>query len=202
MECLKDASLALVDVETSGTRALSSRVIEIGILRIEGGVCTKTYRSTINPGVPVPAWITALTGIAQEEVNDAPSFYDIADDVEPLLRDAIFVAHNVAFDYSFIEREFARIGRRFRAPRLCTARLSRTLFPHLRRHSLSHLIERHGLLVMERHRAWDDAYALWQFLCAVGAHPKFDESFERLVGTAPLSGQAARFFDDGEAVIR
>lgn len=196
MECLRDKNLAIVDVETSGTHAVSSRVIEIGILRIESGTCVETYRSTINPGKRIPPWITSLTGITQEEVSAAPYFDDVADDVERLTQDAIFVAHNVAFDYSFIEREFARFGRRFVAPRLCTARLSRRLFPHMRRHSLSHLIERHGLLVMERHRAFDDAYALWQFLRLANLHPQFDELFEVLVNKAP-----AGFFDDNEEPV-
>jgi DNA polymerase III subunit epsilon len=128
MECLREKNLAIADVETSGTHAASSRIIEIGILRIEDGKCVETYRSTVNPGKRVPVWITALTGITQEEVNTAPFFEEIIDHVERLTQDAIFVAHNVAFDYSFLEREFARHGRRFSAARLCTARLSRTLF--------------------------------------------------------------------------
>lgn len=185
MECLKDKNLVIVDVETSGTHAISSRVIEVGILRIEDGTCVETYRSTINPGARVPAWITALTGITQEETSTAPYFEEIADDIERLTRDAIFVAHNVAFDYSFLEREFARIGRRFSSPRLCTARLSRALFPHMKRHGLSHLIERHGLFIVDRHRAFDDAYALWQFMQLASSHPGFDASFERLIGKAP-----------------
>lgn len=199
MEFLRDKNLAIVDVETSGTHAISSRVIEIGILRIEDGQCASTYRTTINPGTRVPAWITALTGITQDEVAVAPRFDEIIDDVELLLQDAIFVAHNVAFDYGFLEREFARAGRRFSSPRLCTARLSRTLFPHLKRHSLAHLIERHGLFVLERHRAFDDAYALWQFLQLASAHPDFTPSFERLVGKAPVRLLPD---DEGETVIR
>jgi DNA polymerase III subunit epsilon len=199
MECLREKNLAIADVETSGTHAASSRIIEIGILRIEDGKCVETYRSTVNPGKRVPVWITALTGITQEEVNTAPFFEEIIDHVERLTQDAIFVAHNVAFDYSFLEREFARHGRRFSAARLCTARLSRTLFPHLRRHSLSHIIERHGLMVRERHRAWDDAYALWQLLQLVGAHPHFNVVFESLIGKAPARLSCD---DSGEAVIR
>lgn len=199
MECLKDKNLAIVDVETSGTHAATSRVIEIGILRIEEGECVQTFRTTINPGSRVPMWITALTGITQEEVREAPRFDEVIDDVEKLLSDAIFVAHNVAFDYAFLEREFARAGRRFSPPRLCTARLSRALFPHMRRHGLSHLIERHGLMIMERHRAFDDAYALWQFIQLAGSQPNFAHTLETLVGKAP-----ARLFseDEGEAIIR
>lgn len=198
MECLKDKNLAIVDIETSGTHALHSRIIEIGILRIEDGVCVETYRTTINPGSRVPSWITDLTGITQEEVAEAPYFTDCVDDIDRLLSDAIFVAHNVGFDYSFIEREFARIGRRFASHRLCTARLSRALYPHFRRHGLSYLIERHGLMVLNRHRAFDDAYALWQFMQLVGSHPQFDHHLERLISKAPVRYQ----LEDDEPVIR
>lgn len=199
MECLIDKNLAIVDVETSGTHALQSRVIEIGILRIEGGQCVETYRTTLNPGTRVPMWITDLTGITQDEAAAAPYFSDVADDVERLLADAIFVAHNVSFDYSFIAREFIRLGRRFASSRLCTARLSRALYPQMRHHGLSHLIERHGLFIMDRHRAFDDAYALWQFMQLAGrSHPQFDHHFERLVGEAPRQ----LFSEDDEPVIR
>jgi len=200
MECLRDKNLAIVDVETSGTHFSSSRVIEIGVLRIEQGKCRETFSTTINPGMTVPSWITALTGITQEEVSGAPRFDEVIDDIDRLLQDAIFVAHNVSFDYSFIESEFARAGRHFAPHRLCTVRLSRKLFPQMRRHSLSHLIDRHGLFTMSRHRAFDDAYALWQFmqLCQ-RHHPGFEETFEKLVNKAPV-----RFFstDDEEPVIR
>lgn len=198
MECLKDKNFAIVDVETSGTD-LSARVIEIGILRIEEGTCVDTYRTLVNPGHALPHWITELTGITTEEVSRAPYFDDVIDDIERLLADAIFVAHNVPFDYAFIEREFARRARIFSSPRLCTARLSRSLFPHFRRHSLAHLIARHGLFVVERHRAFDDAYALWQFLQLCKDHPRFEHAVESLIKTPfrePLPD------DDGEIVIR
>lgn len=189
-----------MDVETSGTHHAQSRVIEIAILRIEEGTCVETFRTTLNPQSTVPAWITDLTGITNKEVRESPRFDEIADDIERLLRDAIFVAHNVAFDYGFVEREFARIGREFHAHRLCTARLSRALFPHFRRHSLAHLIERHGLLAFARHRAFDDAYALWQFLQLCGTtHGRFGTAFDTLVNQPPR-----RLFlsDDGDTIIR
>lgn len=198
MECLKGKSLALIDLETSGKSATSS-VIEVGILRIENGTCTETYRTTVNPGRAISPWITSLTGITTEETMRAPYFDDIIDDVERLLSDAIFVAHNAPFDYAFIEREFARRARRFRAPRLCTAQLSRRLYPNFRRHSLAHLIERHDLFVLERHRAFDDAYALWQFLQLSARHPRFSATFDALVRKpAPRLFEA---FDD-EVTIR
>ncbi len=164
MECLKDRTLAIVDVETSGTSATESRIIEIGILRIENGVCVETYRTCINPGRPVSSWILALTGIRQEELDPAPEFEDVADTVARLLDGAIFVAHNARFDYSFVKNEFARIGHKFNAKCLCTVRLSRMLFPRSRKHDLSSIIARYKFDAGARHRAFDDANVLWQFL--------------------------------------
>ncbi|MDB5238046.1 MAG: polymerase epsilon subunit [Candidatus Kaiserbacteria bacterium] len=159
-----DRTFAIVDVETSGTSAVFNRVIEIGILRIENGVCIETYRTCVDPGQSISPWITALTGIQQEELEGAPLFEDIIDDVERLLAGAIFVAHNASFDYAFIQKEFGRAGRRFSAKRLCTVRLSRALFPRSKHHDLSSLIKRHGFACESRHRAFDDAAVLWDFL--------------------------------------
>ncbi len=145
-------TFAIVDVETSGMSAVFNRVIEIGILRIENGHCVETYRTCVNPGRAIPQWITTLTGIQQQELEGAPLFEDIIDDVERLLGGAIFVAHNASFDYSFIQNEFKHMGRKFSAKRLCTVRLSRALFPRAKHHDLSSLIERHGFVCESRHR--------------------------------------------------
>ncbi len=163
MECLKGKTLAIVDVETSGT-GHGDRIIEIGILRIENGVCVETYKTFLNPERELSPWITRLTGIAEVDVEDAPLFADVADEIARLLKGAIFVAHNVAFDYAFIKGEFARIDAFFEAQCLCTVRLSRLLSPRAKRHNLSAVIKRHKLVCESRHRAFDDAHALWQFM--------------------------------------
>lgn len=164
MEHLKGRTLAIIDVETSGTSAYNSRIIEVGILRIENGVCVKTFKTCVNPGHEVPLWILGLTGITQAELDQAPLFEDVIDTVARLLDGAIFVAHNVAFDYGFIQAEFARHGRSFTSARLCTVRLSRILSPRARGHSLSVVIDRHGFACESRHRAYDDAHVLWQLI--------------------------------------
>lgn len=163
MECLKGKTLAIVDVETSGT-GLSDRVIEIGILRIENGECIETYRTLIDPERPLSPWITQLTGIAESDLSGAPTFADVANDVARMLHGATFVAHNVAFDYAFVKNEFARLDMFFEAPCMCTVRLSRVLSPRAKHHNLSALIRRHKLTCDARHRAFDDAQALWQFM--------------------------------------
>ena len=80
------------------------------------------------------------------------------------MKGATFVAHNVWFDYSFIQTEFSRVNIPFESKRCCTVRLSRRLYPQYKSHSLSSVIERFGFGYSHRHRAYDDALILWQFL--------------------------------------
>ncbi len=154
----------IVDVETTGASAKLGRIIEIGILRIEHGELVRTYKSLINPGQPIPEFISGMTGIREIDVLAAPTFSEVADEVLELFEGATFVAHNAAFDYSFLKEEFKRLGYGFNLPRLCTVRLSRAIYPEHARHNLTALIERHKFSCVSRHRAYDDAEVLWQFL--------------------------------------
>ena len=100
-------------------------------------------------------------------VNDAPYFSDIADDLEAFMRDAIFVAHNVEFDYGFIAREFARLGRDFRYPKLCTCSSMRKLYPGHRSYSLAALCARYDIPLRQHHRALCDAEAAAELLLLI-----------------------------------
>jgi DNA polymerase-3 subunit epsilon len=156
--------LVFVDIETNGLNHIRGRVVEVAAIRVEGGEITQEFHTLIDPGTPLPQFITSLTGITQSDLVDAPLFLAIADELHEVLDGAIFVAHNVRFDYSFLKQEFRRIGKPFTPRQLCTVRLSRALYPEHRSHKLASLIERHNLQVSARHRAYDDAHALWQFL--------------------------------------
>lgn len=162
-------ALAFVDLETTGTRAADDRVTEIGIVRVDadprgGAPRVSEWSSLVDPGVPIPAAIQALTGITDAMVRGAPSFASIAADVAERLEGCLFVAHNVRFDFGFLKHEFARAGMPFSPRALCTVRLSRRLEPDAGSHGLDALIARHGLDPGERHRALGDARALWLFL--------------------------------------
>src|SRR5690606_34991904 len=100
--------LAIVDVETTGTSYKNGGVIDIGILRVENGQVVQTMQQLINPGAQIPAFVTQLTGITNDDLEGAPMFADVATDVYELLEDCIFVAHNVRFDYAFIKEELLR----------------------------------------------------------------------------------------------
>jgi DNA polymerase III subunit epsilon len=159
-----EGPLVFVDIETNGLNHLRGRVIEVAAIRVENNQIVREFRQLIDPGTPLPQFITGLTGIRQSDLYDAPVFMAIADDLQATMDGAVFVAHNVRFDYSFLKQEFKRIGKEFRPRQLCTLKLSRTLFPQYTSHKLQSLIQRHNLQVAERHRAYADAHALWQFM--------------------------------------
>lgn len=157
--------LCFVDVETTGTSPTRDRVIEVGVLRVEDGEVVQEFSSLINPKTHLPPNISVLTGIDPFSLTRAPLFEEISLQVREMLEGATFVAHNVRFDYAFMKHEFKRLGIEFTADTIDTVKLSHLLFPKFRKHDLSSIIQRHNLEVQNRHRAFDDAKALWDFIC-------------------------------------
>lgn len=155
--------LAFVDIETTGGSVTADRVIEIGIVRVENNTVVQTYKSLIHPNKIISQSIELLTGITNDMLLSAPTFWEVKKDIADILEDCHFVAHNVRFDYSFLKNEFARFEQEFSPKHFCTVKLSRLLYPQYRHHNLDSIIERHGFTVKNRHRAYDDAYVLWQF---------------------------------------
>src|SRR5688500_10268658 len=98
---VRQGPLAFVDIETTGGSARFGRVLEVGVVRVENNRITTTYKTLINPGERIPSQITRLTGITDADVADAPTFGAIADELAEVLDGAVFVAHNVHFDYGF-----------------------------------------------------------------------------------------------------
>ena len=152
--------MAFVDLETTGANFANDRIIEVGLVVLDDhGV--REWSTLINPERGISPFITQLTGIDNGMVSSAPTFAEVADEVFERLQGCLFVAHNARFDYSFLRREFMRVGRTFRAPNLCTVKLSRKLFPEHHRHSLEALLARYSVPSDARHRALADARALW-----------------------------------------
>lgn len=110
---MKSKRFAIVDLETTGGRASRDRITEIGIVIHDGEKILETFNSLVNPECYIPAGIVELTGITQEMVANAPKFYEIAKTIVELTQNSVFVAHNVRFDYTFLQEEFARLGYTF-----------------------------------------------------------------------------------------
>ena len=155
---------SIIDTETTGMRPPFSRIIDIGIIRVERGKVVERFQTLLNPGVSIPSYIKRFVHIDDEDLQDAPAFEEVALQVQELMKDAVFVAHNAPFDYAFLKSEFGRLDMPFSAETLCSVKLSRALVPKARSHSLDSVIDRYGIALSgQRHRALPDAEAVWEF---------------------------------------
>ncbi|MFA5243809.1 MAG: exonuclease domain-containing protein [Pedobacter sp.] len=150
---------AIVDIETTGGYAGANGITEIAIVIHDGKEVINTFSSLVNPGKFIPVYIQALTGISNEMVSYAPTFSELAPRIYDLLKDKIFVAHNVNFDYSFIHYHLLSAGFQLQSKKLCTVRLSRKIIPGLKSYSLGKLCSQMDIEIIERHRAMGDADA-------------------------------------------
>ena len=108
----------------------------------------------------VTPWVARLTGIRNEDLEGAPTFSDIVEDLFSLLEGHVFVAHDIRFDLPFLRWEFARRGlARPAVTGLCTLQLSRQFWPDLASRSLPDLADHFGIKHDNPHRAAHDAAA-------------------------------------------
>lgn len=150
---------AIIDIETTGGSARLERITEIAIYLHDGNQITGEFVSLVNPERNIPYFITNLTGITNEMVEDAPRFFEIAKTIVELTEGRTFVAHNAKFDYSFIRQEFKSLGFNFKKNIIDTITLSRKLFPGHRSYSLGNICKDLRISINGRHRAAGDALA-------------------------------------------
>ena len=150
---------AVVDIETTGGMPQSHGITEIAIVIHNGVEVTGKYVTLINPKQKIPPFIVNMTGISDDMVAVAPLFEEVAPKIFNLLQGRIFVAHNVSFDYSFVHYLLNHHGYAWSAPKLCTIKLSKKVFPGLVKYGLGSLTRDLGIRIEGRHRAWGDAEA-------------------------------------------
>ena len=150
----------VIDLETTGhSAAKGDKIIEIGMVVIENDVITDQFSSFFQPNKEIPSFISNLTGITSTDVKDAPHFYDKANDIVAILKDAYIVAHNVSFDLGFLNGELQELlYKPLNNPVLDTVELSRVLFPYAPGFKLGQLAEYFKLEHRDPHRALSDAY--------------------------------------------
>jgi len=150
---------AIVDIETTGGFAGRNRITEVAIFIHDGETIVDSFETLVNPQQNIPGYITGLTGISEQMVRAAPKFAEVAEEIHRVLKDKVFVAHNVHFDYSFLKRELENNGYSFSPKKVCTVRLSREIIPGLRSYGLGKLCEQLEIPIENRHRAGGDAKA-------------------------------------------
>ncbi len=137
-----DQRIVVIDFETTGLSARAGdRAIEVAAVEVIDGQVGRHFASLINPGVPVPSFITGLTGITSAMVRSAPDSRAVMHGLAQFVEDAPLVAHNAAFDAGFYGREMQLQGIDRENPFLCSLRVARRLYPRAQNHKLSTLAD-------------------------------------------------------------
>ena len=160
----------IIDIETTGVSKHRGKITEIAIYKHDGKQVIDEFVSLINPETSIPHDISRLTGITNQMVADAPRFFEVAKRILEITEATVFVAHNVNFDFGFMEEEFDRLGYDFQRKKMCTVKQSRVLIPGHRSYSLGKLTTELGINLDGRHRAAGDAKAtvkLFELLYAI-----------------------------------
>jgi len=171
---LSETTFVVLDLETSGgSPNLGAHITEIGAVKIRGGEIIAKFQTFVNPGTPIPYFITALTGITDEMVFDSPSINETFPTLLEFLgseNETVFVAHNAPFDLSFLKA--AAVMHDYPWPKFVvidTAKLARRVLSRdeVSNCKLGTLAEFFSATVSPTHRALDDALATVDVLHAL-----------------------------------
>lgn len=149
----------VIDTETTGL-SISRKAIEIAAIKVDNGEVVDRFSSLIRIGEPLDPIITAITGITDAMLDDAPPATEVLPAFANFAEGLPVVGHNVAFDIHTLERDFERIGLSFTLQRLDdTMYMSRKRFPEWSSHRLFDLVMHFGAMQDTEHRAMADAKA-------------------------------------------
>ena len=155
-----------LDLETTGLDAAAHRIIEVGAVRFQDGVEVDIFEQLVNPGEPLSPFITELTGLTDDDLQNQPPFSAVANDLLKFIGTVPLVGQNIGFDLGFLSSEGRRLdstkGRRnpfafSKHEVLDTAQLCRIFWPEWPRFGLAMLAERFGIEQLSKHRAVADA---------------------------------------------
>ncbi|MED3762776.1 ATP-dependent DNA helicase DinG [Ureibacillus terrenus] len=151
----------IVDLETTGhSPKEGDRIIQISMVTMKNWEVKDTFTTFVHPGRSIPVFIQDLTNISDQDIQDALPFEHYSEQIYSILQDAIFVAHNVDFDLSFLQAEFERAGLpEWRGKKIDTVELSKILFPMAIGYKLADLASDLNIPLVHAHRADDDAMA-------------------------------------------
>ncbi|OJF90915.1 helicase C-terminal domain-containing protein [Alkalibacterium sp. 20] len=157
----KDQLYAIVDIEATGASiGKNERIIQFACVLMKNGNIVETFDSFVNPSRKVSKLIRNLTGISSKDLATAPYFEDVALLIHRLLEDTVFVAHNVSFDFQFLNECFQRVGLPpLTIPAVDTVELAQILFPKQDSYRLKELTASLGYDLNQAHNALFDAYA-------------------------------------------
>lgn len=150
-------SYIALDLETTGLRPTSDKILEIGAVKVENGQITGTYETFVDCGVVIPCRITQLTGITEEMVKGSPGLSDAVDGFLAFSGELALLGHNLIFDYSFMKQSIVNLGGTYERQGLDTLAIARRCLPELEGKSLDRLAAYYRIPQEHHHRALDDA---------------------------------------------
>ncbi len=167
----------VIDIETNGSKPGTSQVIEIGAVMLQNGEVIDRFETFVECAF-LPEYITKITGIEPTDLIGAPTRKEALTALRHFMGDAVFVAHNANFDYSFLNASFDRFGLgHIGNPKLCTIDLARRTFES-ERYGLAYLIDFLEIETATHHRAFSDA------VCAAKVMEKSLEKLPEYVKSA------------------
>lgn len=183
-----DGTFICFDIETTGLSANRDKITEIGAVKVVNGEITDTFSTFANPGMPIPAKITELTGITDAMVKDAPSQSEAVTAFLEFAGDSVLVAHNASFDTSFIRKACENMNREYNYTSIDTVAISRAILTDIKNCKLDTVAKYLRLGDFNHHRATDDAEMLARIFISLCTRLKDDYNITK---TSEINTQIA-----------
>lgn len=162
---LSEATYVVFDVETTGLSAIYNDLIQVAASKMYKGNIVAEFDEFINPGHPLSAFTTELTGITDDHVKNAKPLIQVLKEFQEFCKDTVLVAHNATFDVGFMNANYERHGLpKISQPVIDTLEFARNLYPEYKRHGLGPLTKRFGVALEHHHMANYDAEATGRLL--------------------------------------
>ena len=162
---LSEATYVVFDVETTGLSAIYNDLIQVAASKMYKGNIIAEFDEFINPGHPLSAFTTELTGITDDHVKNAKPLIQVLKEFQEFCKDTVLVAHNASFDVGFMNANYERHGLpKISQPVIDTLEFARNLYPEYKRHGLGPLTKRFGVALEHHHMANYDAEATGRLL--------------------------------------
>ena len=177
----------VLDLETTGISHFTEKITEVGIIKVKNGEVIDTFETFVNPEKPIPEEVVEITHITDDMVKDAETIDKVIPKIIEFIGDSVLVAHNADFDIGYLKYNFEKYGYKLENSYIDTLRLSKAVFPDLKKYKLGVIAASLNIQVDVAHRALDDVKTLVAVFNRIIERAKekeattiddFDEKFE------------------------
>ena len=164
MEFVKNKNIVVLDIETTGIKANTDKIIELYMLKVYNNEVVEEYHSKFNPEIEIPLFISNLTGIYQWHVNSSPTIDQEIENIKTFIGDSVVIGHNLKFDLSFLNYDLINNGfENIANKNIDTLKLSRALLRNkVRNHKLSTLSRYFKTINKNDHNAKADVLTTYE----------------------------------------